>query len=279
MIRQLRISVLVDNTVTGRDLLAEHGLAFWVEADDHRVLFDTGQGLALRHNAERLGIDLRAAEAVVLSHGHYDHSGGLGPAADVLEGATLYAHPDVFQMRYAVHAGQAHTIGSPLRAPTDLAPQPAAFMPTSKVTRIADGIWATGEVPRRHPLEDTGGPFFLDAAGTQPDPIVDDQALIIEMPAGSVVLLGCAHAGVINTLHHVRDVTGGRPIHAVLGGTHLHAATEARLDATIRSFRDLDIRKIVPGHCTGQVSAARLLAALPDRCEPLAVGRQFVFQM
>ena len=149
---------------------------------------------------------------------------------------------------------------------------------TSKPTEVLDGIFVTGEIPRQNIFEDTGGPFFRDAAGAQPDPLLDDQALYFDTQDGLVILLGCAHSGVVNTLEDVQHLTGGPPIHAILGGLHLLKASPERMEKTITAFRRLDIQRLAPAHCTGLPALAQLWAAFPDLCSACAVGVRMAVQ-
>lgn len=137
----------------------------------------------------------------------------------------------------------------------------------------------TGEIPRQNAFKDTGGRFFLDAACTRPDALLDDQALFFDTTEGLVVLLGCAHSGVVNTLEYIQHITGGRPIHTVLGGMHLAAASPERMDKTIAAFRRLNIQRLTPAHCTGMAALAQLWSAFPGRCFSCAVGTRLSFPM
>lgn len=279
MEQTVRITVLVENSVKQQSLLAEHGMAFWIETAGRRILFDTGQGMVLQHNANTLGIALSAAD-VVLSHGHYDHTGGLYQALDSFNAAHVYAHPAAFTPRFFQNPDKksVRSVGSPFSSPEDLRGRVGQLVLTgAKPVQIADGIRLTGEIPRRNDFEDTGGAFYLDEACTQPDLLPDDQALFMETARGMIVLLGCAHSGVVNTLDHIRTLTGCTRIHAVLGGMHLLAADENRLRRTIQALREAEVQKVGLAHCTGFAAMARLYTELPNRCFPCVAGTQVTF--
>jgi 7,8-dihydropterin-6-yl-methyl-4-(beta-D-ribofuranosyl)aminobenzene 5'-phosphate synthase len=275
----LRVTTLVENTAGRRGLLAEHGLSFWIETPDRRILFDTGQGMVLGRNARRLGVDLATVDAVVLSHGHYDHTGGLLSEADSFRETTVYAHLTAFRDRFIRrNDGTLQPVGSPIPSADELRTQVGQLLQHRRVpVQIAGGVWITGEIPRQNDFEDVGGAFFLDEACTVPDPIVDDLAMYIETGQGLVILLGCAHAGVINTLDHIRTLTGTERIRAVLGGMHLLNADENRLQQTILKLRELDIPRIGLAHCTGFAAMARLHTEFPGRCFHCVGGTEIEF--
>jgi len=143
---------------------------------------------------------------------------------------------------------------------------------------VIPGVFLTGEIPRETEFEDVGGPFVLDEAGQWPDPIVDDQALYFDTIDGVVALVGCAHAGLVNTLRHIRRLTDNRPIHAVLGGMHLLVASAERLEATVQALREMNVARLGPAHCTGAAATARLWHEFPQACTTCSVGSSFVFQ-
>jgi 7,8-dihydropterin-6-yl-methyl-4-(beta-D-ribofuranosyl)aminobenzene 5'-phosphate synthase len=273
------ITVLVENTANRQGLLAEHGLALWIERSGQRILFDTGQGMALTHNAGELHIDLSTADNVVLSHGHYDHTGGLLSAVQHFRRATVYAHITALRQRFAqAPDGEVRQVGSPVESLEWLASQVDVVIPTrTHPVEIGDGIWLTGQIPRQNDCEDTGGAFFLDQACSQPDPIIDDQAIYLRTDAGLVVLLGCAHAGVVNTLDYICALTGEEQVHALLGGMHLLNADEHRLEQTIRCLRELDVQRIGLAHCTGFGAMTRLYREFPNRCFHCVTGTRLQF--
>jgi 7,8-dihydropterin-6-yl-methyl-4-(beta-D-ribofuranosyl)aminobenzene 5'-phosphate synthase len=275
----VRVTVLVENTAQGMGMLGEHGLAWWIEWDGRRLLFDTGQGAVLVSNAYKLGAAIRQCDAVALSHGHYDHTGGL---ADVLRNnqpLPVYLHPAALEPKYArPKQGASREIGIPFPARRALREHALEVVATESPTTLWDGLTLTGPVPRTTDFEDTGGPFFLDEACSKPDPLLDDQSLFFEADGGIVVLLGCAHSGVVNTLRYVRELCGGKPFRAVLGGMHLVAAQLDRVERTIEEFRRLEVEQLAPGHCTGPAAVAALWNAFPGRCATCHVGARFKFE-
>jgi 7,8-dihydropterin-6-yl-methyl-4-(beta-D-ribofuranosyl)aminobenzene 5'-phosphate synthase len=272
------MTVVVENTAAGEGLLAEHGLACWIDWGGQYVLFDTGQGLVLRHNAQRMKLPVERVAAVVVSHGHYDHTGGLADVLDVATSATVFAHPASREPKYArLQHGASRAIGMPASATQAMLRPSTAWCQTSEPTSIVAGLTATGPIPRVTDYEDTGGPFFCDSACRHPDPLTDDQALFLQTEQGTIVLLGCAHAGVINTLRYVRQLTDGRPIHTVMGGMHLVRASQERLSRTIDELRDLGIRRFGPAHCTGSQAVAALWHAFPGQCFDFHVGTRLEY--
>lgn len=276
MSRSIRIRVLVENCVRKQGLLAEHGLAWWIEAGDQCVLFDAGQGLTLSHNAQRLGIDLSRANAIALSHGHYDHTGGLPQALAAAPRAKLFLHPQALNPRYTGKNGKTREIGMPLPVRQLIEQAKGQVAWTQKPTEIIPGVFLTGEIPRDASYEDTGGDFFLDPQSQTLDPIIDDQAIYFQAKEGVVVVLGCAHSGIINTLRYVRWLTS-QPIHAVVGGAHLVNATDDRLRQTLLALKELNPSFIAPAHCTGPKAMAALWTVFPNAIADCAVGSHWIF--
>jgi 7,8-dihydropterin-6-yl-methyl-4-(beta-D-ribofuranosyl)aminobenzene 5'-phosphate synthase len=267
-----RITVLCENTATGKDLLAEHGLSFWIEHQGHTLLFDTGQGHVLKNNAQCLNISLDMAEALVLSHGHFDHTGTVSLILENEKSPKIYTHPAALAPRYTqLPDGSVREIGLPKNAERAIR-QKKNLVWTEAPIEIFPGLFATGTIPRQTDFERSSGPFFVDRACRQPDEFPDDQALYFGIPQGTVVVLGCAHSGVINTLHYIQNLTDHRPIHLLIGGMHLVAASSERMDRTVEELRRLDVHRLMPAHCTGFPAMARLWQEFPERYTPCPVG-------
>jgi len=268
----LRITILCENTAASSGLIGEHGFSALIERDKEKVLFDTGQGLGLVHNADVLGVDLRDITEVVLSHGHYDHTGGLKDLLLRTGGARITAHPHIFQPKYARRNGTMRYIGIPFSQEA-LAGWGGELRFSEDAVEIAPGITTTGVVPRLTPFEGRDKDLLVKTEkGYHEDELLDDLSLIVKTPHGAVVLLGCAHAGLINILTHVKALTGRDSFHWVLGGTHLGAFGPQRIDEVIRELRSFSIDNLGVSHCTGLFAGARLAQELGPRFRFCTVG-------
>jgi 7,8-dihydropterin-6-yl-methyl-4-(beta-D-ribofuranosyl)aminobenzene 5'-phosphate synthase len=273
-----KITCVVDNAVQRRSpFWGEHGLAFRIEVDQACALFDTGSSeTVLLHNLGLMGECPRGANALILSHAHYDHTGGLVAVLSQKPGLPLYASPDLFRPRYTLQTGEYKSIGLPLTQDqlTDLADLHLSDAPAE----VLPGLWTTGEI-REHPEPEGRSPqhFVPDGDGWQPDPYRDDMSLVLETCEGSVAVCGCCHAGLLNTLAHVRR-TFQRPIVAVMGGTHLMDADEAYLQHIVNELRDTyGSPRLHLNHCTGERAYVALVNAFVDRVTPCPAGTTLIF--
>lgn len=269
-----RITILCENSVGPiSGALGEHGFSALIEpAGEEPLLFDTGQGGTLLHNARLMNKDLAAVQRVVISHGHYDHSGGLLPLLRECGPKRVYGHPGILAPRYRVtDRGECRAIGIPHDRAT-LEAAGAAFDLSAEFREVAPGIFLTGQVPRVSPFEAGDQGLFGDCGGRERDITPDDQSLILDTTKGLVVILGCCHAGLVNTLEHVARMTGRRDVYAVVGGTHLGFCGRDQLDRTIGSIKDMGISRLAASHCTGFAAAARMAQELPREFQVAMVG-------
>jgi len=277
--RFTRITILVDNNVGPEPVLvAEHGFAAFIERAGDRILFDTGQGPALIRNAATLGIKLSGLTSVVLSHGHYDHTGGLVHCVYKNPGVTVVAHPKALSPHFRLRKGESapKIIGIP-HQPELMENSGARFHLTADFEEISQGVWFTGYVPREFDHDKDGRLVVPAESGFKPDMLEDDASVVLETPSGLVLLLGCAHAGMRNILEYVHRKAGIDRIHAVVGGTHLGFSPQSETYAAIAVLEQFDVRLVAPAHCTGPGPSGLLQAYFQERFRRACVGSVFEF--
>lgn len=247
-----RLTVVVDNEAAD-GLVSEHGFALHIETPEGNMLLDTGQKEAFIPNMERLAIDPGKIFALVLSHGHYDHTGGVAELLKLNSNIEIYLQSAVFQPRYSLDGE------TPVQVKMPFAGMDAIMQHRddcihwlNRPVAISGAIGITGPISRCNDFEDTGGPFFLDPDGHVVDSIKDDMALWLHGPDGLIVCVGCCHSGLVNTLHHITARTGENRIAMVIGGLHLLQASPERLSKTVQGLNAFDIRRIVACHCSGK---------------------------
>ena len=264
-----RITILCENTVTVKGGIGEHGFSAYVETERGNFLFDTGRGDALIHNLLAFDKDPLAIQKIFLSHGHQDHTGGLPAILGVLGGVDILAHPDIFSVRYNISKKDGKETrrfaGLKFVRPY-LESLGGKFILEKGFREVTREMFLTGEIPRLTPFEKGDPRLFAERDGQLiPDPFLDDQSLLIYAPQGLVVLLGCAHSGLINILNYVIEKTGRERIYAILGGTHLDFLNPEQLEESIKSLKQMGIEKIGVSHCTGIKAAFRLHQEFRDR--------------
>ena len=261
---EMQITTLSENTAS-HGFLGEWGLSILVEVDGTRILMDTGMSFTATYNAQLLGIDLRNIDAIVLSHGHNDHTGGLHDVLKRKQGQVkIVAHPDLWSSKYTRSRIGEEYIGIPFTRES-LEGLGAQFNLSRQSFHITENVMTTGEIPMLSGYETIDDNLVIEhGADFISDPLADDLALIIQTGRGLVVILGCAHHGMVNTLRHAQKLTGQQKIFAVIGGTHLYPASPERIERTIADLREMGIEKLGVSHCTGFAASSRLANAFPD---------------
>uniref|UniRef100_A0A7C1CER4 MBL fold metallo-hydrolase n=1 Tax=Thermofilum adornatum TaxID=1365176 RepID=A0A7C1CER4_9CREN len=254
---ELHLTVLVDDYSGMTRLLAEHGLSIHVKAvydngETYRLLFDTGQtGEVLLRNAQALKMLLEDIDAVVLSHRHYDHAGGLPQILDKIKAKPLVAHPDVVKPSYSSREGFMRF--NLALTSTQWEKIIASLEPvlTRKPLELAPDIWFLGEIPRTSDNSYATRGFYTQEAGeVVPDKLLDDTGIAIKLQDTAIVIAGCSHSGIANIARQAKQLTGAQQI-AIIGGLHTGQATDQELETITRELASLNTTEVHAGHCTG----------------------------
>jgi len=263
---KVKITTLCENTAK-QGYLAEWGLSMLVEADGMMILMDTGSSFTALHNAEKMNLDLSNIDCVFLSHGDDDHTGGLLDVLKQKSDLKIIAHPDVWDQKYTLRDGESQIrfTGIPFTR-QQLEAAGARFTLTSKSVHIGANLITTGEIPMVTDYEKIEDNLLVKESGDfRPDGFADDGALIVNADYGLVIVAGCAHRGIINTIYHAQDITGKKDVYAVIGGIHLYRASEERIEKTIEALKLAGVQKIGVSHCTGFKAAARIAREFGDK--------------
>ena len=271
----MKIQILTDNRAKKRGILAEHGLSLFIEHKNAKVLFDTGQSFVFLENAGKMGTALEETDCIVLSHGHYDHAGGLVHLLKAGICPKTYIHPGAFAKRYAGKNADAREVGIPWEA-QELDCLGKSIIVSDKSRTLHEGVHLLTEVPSITEFEGIPEGFFIEKDSRRlQDMIRDEQMLVCETDMGLTVFLGCSHPGVINCLKRVQNRFPEKPVHALVGGMHLENASPLCLRMTMQHLQDMDIQKVVPLHCTGLQAICEMKRFLGGRCLLLCAGDAF----
>lgn len=273
---------------------AAHGLSCAITARHggtvRTLLFDTGpDDWVFERNVDRLGFDIGSVEGVVLSHGHWDHSGALLRALEMIQlknggrAVPTYMHPGMYRTRAMKAPDGTMRLFEDVPGPAQLEQQGAKVIHATEPQVILDGLFhVSGEIPRVTAFE-TGMPGqhrrTEDGKGWEPDPLLMDERFVAVRVGdkGVIVFTACSHAGVVNVMTHARNSFPGLPLHAVLGGFHLSGSNEVIIPETVAALRAFNLKTIAAAHCTGWRAVNALATAFGDAVAPAAVGKTYRF--
>lgn len=280
----MRITILVDNYILGHQgMVAEHGFSALVKIPDKdlTLLFDTGTtGSVLINNMRLVSADPASIDAVIISHRHYDHTGGLKTFLEARKDreTIIISHPDLFEPAYAKGKKNGiRYIGNPFRR-EELESLRARFIYTRRPMKIADGVIVTGEIPREWGPSHTDHMLRQGDDGLVEDTLPDDFALILEAAEGLVIITGCGHAGIENIVEYAISITGERRIAGVIGGLHLMGAEDSRIEEVVKYLSSKELTTLAPTHCTGLRAQAALAAAFRKKYTVAGVGTVFTIE-
>ncbi|GKX27885.1 MBL fold hydrolase [Vallitalea longa] len=261
------ITTLIENSKGEHlGLINEHGISFLIEMDNKKILFDTGQSGDFIKNAATLGKDLNDIDTVILSHGHYDHTGGFRKLVEnVTSDFRLYVHNNAFIKKYSYDNTHYKFLGNSFTKDFISENNIESHYVTEDILEVHKGIYIISNFERVTPYEKTNPRFYLENGDEHIlDHFNDEIMLAIDTEEGLVVILGCSHPGVINMLKTLIKRTG-KKINTIIGGTHLVRADEDRINETINAFKSMDIKKLGISHCTGENAMNQLHQAFGDK--------------
>lgn len=275
---KIKLTILCDNWFEKQPKLrGEHGFACLVETGEKRLLFDTGNGEGLLHNAACCGVDLRQLDGVILSHGHWDHCGGLMGLLGARKGLNtrVYTHPELFAPRFSRRGDLKRDIGCGFRR-EEAESAGADFCFNRTAVELAPGVLLSGEVPRLVEMAGDRGLYRQQGIHLAVDELPDDQSLYLHTTAGLTVLCGCAHAGIGNILDHARQLTKMERLHALVGGTHLSFLDAEQEAQALEQIVAMQPQELVLAHCSGMRACGRLIGATKAQWVGSGVGTQLV---
>lgn len=271
----MKITTIIENTrPLDSNLECEHGLSFFLEYDGKKIIFDTGsKGKNFLENAEKLDLDIKNADYMILSHGHYDHTGGVLPYVDNYgNNFKLIINPSVFYPRYKYNGKKKVDIGIPFTR-EDLEKRDVDMILSEGIETITDKISVISgfSLHPEYRMEDNG--LFCQEKGVEKkDFMHGESVLVMKHEKGLVLLIGCSHSGVVSIIEKVRKLYGER-IYAVIGGTHLVVASPGFIDRTVSYFKDSEIEKVGVCHCNGEKAGLVFKEKIPDRYFRITTGK------
>lgn len=273
----MKFQFLVENKTNQEGILAEHGLSIFIETEEKKILFDAGASDAFAVNADRMGVDLAGADLAVISHGHYDHTGGVPLFCRINLGVPVYLHKNAFRLSHGMEKGEIEEKMCGIRWTEE---QKKALESRIRYTdgscRITENIALTGTIPVPDDFQPSERFYYYNING---EPVEDDmsheQCLVIREPEGLYVFSGCSHRGVIPALQEAMRLFPREKIVALIAGMHLYSASRQTREKTVEEVLAQKIDRIFPVHCTGMDALCDLRQALGERCVIAMAGDSF----
>jgi 7,8-dihydropterin-6-yl-methyl-4-(beta-D-ribofuranosyl)aminobenzene 5'-phosphate synthase len=308
----MKIKVLAENTVYKRGYLGEHGLSLWMETKEKQYLFDMGQSGVFLQNADKMNLNLEQLDGIILSHGHYDHCGGMlawarkHKSCENPSGIPIYINRRAFDRKYSKHPVTGDLLFSGIQEDAEKWMKESGNLICTSEGRseVTEDVYLLSKIPYATDFEAVPARFLKEVRSEmyqneeepgneyqQPenlekektnqshlaaDTMEDEQLLVIREDQGLCVFAGCAHPGMINCLNYVRSSFPGEHIHSLVAGMHLKGCRAKQLKLTIESLQEMDIDRIVPLHCTGMLAIAAIKEAMGDKCLLAEVGKTIV---
>jgi len=262
----IKLTVLIEDRPE-KEFFTEHGLSLFIEDKDKNILFDTGQSDKFILNAKKLNIDLNKVDTIILSHGHYDHTGGLPGILKIKSNIPIIAHPLAIEGKYSSGGGKIHFIGIPLKKQWN-------FQFTKIFKKVAENIYFLGEIEEKYELPETH--FFKDKEGKEHDTFKDDTSIIIKGSKGISVICGCCHKGLINTIEKAKEYFNEN-IDKILGGFHLKDPKSVLMEDTIEYLKDINPNFLGLSHCTSEEVSKIFLEKFKGKAHIVKTGDVIYF--
>ena len=272
----MKFAFLIENKTDRDGLVAEHGLSIYIEAHGRKILFDTGASDLFVKNAEKMNINLEEVEELIISHGHYDHTGGVPAFCEINKIAPIYVHENAFYENFSLNENGERSMDSIPWTEHECAEIDPRIVRTSGVKWIDENIVISGTVPGIDGYEPTATFYrILEDGSVIEDNMDHEQMLVIREPEGLYVFSGCSHRGVVPAIRYAREIFGGEKIAALVAGMHLYSADEEMRNKVVGQIIEEEIDIVMPVHCTGINAICDLKTALKDKCIVATTGMKY----